>query len=806
MSSFQTILRAFQRERAYALINLFGLSLAIACCIILGLYLRSELTYDQHHTLHERIYRVANEFTLSGPPDPLAETPIPIGALLDEQVPEIEAVARYWHVGNNILVRGEDKALFRDDIYAADPSALDMFTHEIVYGDTAMSLRDPGSIAISESFAREFFGDTNPIGETLLVESYPIMPRRISMVFKDLPENTHLKYSLLLPIDEPPNFRPLLFNVTVFTYVLMPENYDVDRFPGECEQVFDHYMAEEARRRNISWRCWLEPLDEIHLNSNLLFDLPTGNIYYIYGFTAVALFILLVACINYVNLAIARATKRAREIGMRKILGASRRTLALRFLGEALVFAFLAVLAGVVIVKLALAYAPVSYLLGKPLELDFSREPVLVMWLLVLGSVIGVLAGAYPALYLSTFSPLSALVASLSGRPGGFRLRELLVLVQFMVSVIVIASTMVMALQMRYITSLPMGFEAENRIVVNLQGLDVIENFRLVKDELMTDSRIQGVSHTWAMISTDQMVPLGPGQVANREGVMETTSFGVLAVEEDFLDVMGIELLEGRDFSQRYLTDVGAGILVNEAMVKHQDWEDPLGMPLAYGNVNGRVVGVVKDFLIQSARHDIWPVAMWLDQIDFDSIPREARGSFRRLMVVKLSGQDVSGALSFIEQTMSKFDPDNPFVYTFLDESVGSLYQSDDRLMQMTGIFSVICIFISCLGLFGLTAFSTEQRRKEIGIRKVLGATTMQVILVLARKILWLVIAGSIVASVIAWFTIDEWLAGFAYRIDIRVWVFLLAAVIVTLVAYFTVALQSWRAAQANPTLSIRHE
>lgn len=806
MDFVKTAFRSFNREKSYALINLFGLSLAIACCLVLGLYLRSELTYDQHHANHERIYRIANEFTLSGPPDPLAETPVPIAGLLDDNVDAIEALVRFWPLGNNLLVRSEDRSFFWDDIYAADPSAFDIFTHEIVYGDPASALKDPASIAVSESLARRYFGETNPVGKTLVVESYPVMPRRVSLVFKDLPENTHLKYSMLLPIDEPQDFRPYLFNVSVYSYVLMPEGYDTGAFPGECEKVFDRHMAEEARRRGISWRCWLEPLDEIHLNSNLIFDLPVGNIYYIYGFTTVALFILLVACINYVNLAIARTTRRTKEIGMRKIMGASRSRLAITYLGEALVFAFVALVAGVLLVKLALAYTPISSLMGKPISLDLMQEPQLLLWLTAFGLIIGLLAGAYPALYLSAFSPLSALVSSISGKNSSLRLREALVLVQFMVSVIVIASTLVMAMQMRYLTSLPMGFDKENRVVINLQSLDVIENFKVIKDELMTDSRIQGVSHTWAMISTDQMVPLGPGMVANREGVPETTSFGVMAVEEDFLDVMGIDLLEGRNFSQRYLTDIGSSFIVNEAMVRHRDWDEAIGKQISNGNVRGRVVGVVKDFHIQSARHAIAPVAMFLDQIDFDSIPREARAAFRRLMVIRLSGRDISGVLSFLESTMSKFDPDNPFVYTFLDRSVQSLYSSDVHLMQMTAIFSIICIFIACLGLFGLTAFITEQRSKEIGIRKVLGASAGQVIMVLAKKILWLVVAGSIVACVVAWFTVDEWLAGFAYRTDIKIWIFPVSAIAVTLIAYVTIALQSYKTAVANPSTAIRYE
>lgn len=784
------------------MINLFGLSLAVACCLILGLYLRSELTYDQHNVNYKRIYRIVNEFTLSGPPDPLAETPIPLGPMLNKLIPAIQDYVRFILPGQNMLIRSGGKAYFWDGVYMTDPSVFKIFTHDILYGDPDTALRDQNSVAVSESFARKYFGDENPLGKTVTIVMAPEIPRRISLVFRDLPENSHLKYSVLFKYKDPPDPRPYLFRVQSYTYLLMPEHYAYKKFPAQCDAFFDRHMAEGARRQNIKWRCWLQPLAKVHLGSDLIFDLPTGNRYYIYGFTAVAVFILLVACINYVNLAIARASRRAKEIGMRKILGASRLRLAMRFLGESLIFAFAALIVGVVLVKLALVYSPVSSLLGKPLALNLMHDPALAVWLIILGLVIGVLSGAYPAIYLSSTSPLSALVSSIGGRSGGFRLREMLVLVQFMVSVIVIASTLVMAMQLRYVAQLPMGFAQKNRVIINMQGLDIIQDFNQIKDRLLTDSRILGVTYTSSMISSGQNVPLGPGMVANHDGVMEITSYGSMAVEKDFLKVMGIDLTAGRDFSQRLLTDVGNVYIANETMVKRRDWDKPVGMRIN----NGRVIGVVKDFHIQSVHDKIAPVVMVRDQIDFKNVPRESRPAFRRLMVVHLSGKDTSRTLEFIRTTMRQFDPDHPFEYRFLDDSINSMYLSEKHLMQMTGVFSVICIFISCLGLFGLTAFSTEQRSKEIGIRKVLGATAAQIIMVLARKILWLVIAASIAACVVAYYAMDEWLAGFAYRTEIQLWVFLVSTAVVTFVAYVTIALQSYKAALANPAHTIRYE
>jgi putative ABC transport system permease protein len=808
-SEIKGALRTLYRERSYALINLTGLALAIACCLILGLYLRSELTFDQHHVRHKQIFRVVNEFTTNGSPNSLAVTSIALGPMLKQNYPEVKEFVRFRPAAEKLLIRSGEKSLYWDDVYFTDENVFDIFTHRILFGDPKTALKDPSSAAVSETFARRYFGNTNPIGKTIHADLVPATPRKISLVFEDLPENTHLKYNVLFRAVDPPatvDPRNMLFGVSLYTYLLMTDNYNPDNFKTISNAFFLRFMADRGKSVNMTWRCWIQPLAHIHLYSDVPYDLPTGNRYYVFGFAAVAIFILLVACINYINLAIARGAKRAKEIGMRKILGAPRMQLMIRFLGESVLFSLIAIILSVVIVDAVLRLTPINDLLGKPLRLEFAHEPVALVGILALGLFIGVLAGLYPALYLSSVTPMSALASTKGGKKGSFRLREFLVLVQFTVSVIVIACTLIMALQMRFISTKSLGFEIENRVIINMRGLDVIEKYQVIKNELMQNSSIVGVAACSGMIGTGRGLPLNAAMIDNKDGVQETAAITHIQVTDNFLDVLGIQLSAGRDFSKRFLTDVGTSFIANQTMAQARGWKDPLGRRISLGQFDGRVIGVAKDFHFKSLHNSVEPFAMYQFNDSFQGIPADVRAAIQRVMIVQIKGSDVQQTLKFLQEKFTGYDPKHPFEYSFLDESIDTLYLSEQRLMKMTGIFSGICIFISCLGLFGLASYITEQRSKEIGIRKVLGASASQIILMLARNILWLILAGSIVASAIAFYAIDEWLTGFAYRTAIPIWAFLVSAALVIAVAFVTIALQSYRTARTNPAITLRYE
>jgi putative ABC transport system permease protein len=807
-SEIKAAVRTFYREKAYAIINLSGLSLAIACCLILGLYLKSELTYDMHHKRYKEIYRVVGEYITSGNTARYAVTPVPLGPLLVEGYPEVKDFVRISGP-SRYLIRSEDKAFFWDRICLVDENIFDIFTHDIIYGDPKTALTDPSSAAVSETFAKQYFGETNPIGKTIHADRLvPKIPRKITLVFRDLPENTHLKYDVLFRFEDRTPVtarRNSLFNIGLYTYLVMPEDYDVKNFRSISDSFFKRHMEDLGKAIGQTWNSWLQPLTEIHLHSDVDGDLPGGNPYYIYGFAAVAVFILLVACINYVNLAIARATRRAKEIGMRKILGISRLLLISRFITESVFFSLVALVFAIVLVGAVLKFTPVNMLLGKPLTLGVTEEPVLLVWMFGLSIFIGIVSGLYPAVYLSSIAPLSAVTDNYGGINRGLRLKEALVLVQFTVSVIVIACTLIMSMQMRFISNKPLGFDKYHRLVVTMRGLDVIEKYPVIKKELLIDSHIKGMTTCQFVVGTGIRSVLH-SEVENEDGSTGKIILKNAEVGADFIESMGIEMVSGRPFSKKLLTDVGTRFVVNEAMVKKIGWNNPLGKSIRMGGMYGKVIGVVKDYHAESLHKPVVPLVLRQFNDDFRNLPEIYRPAIQRNMILHISENNVQQTLGFLEDKFADFDPKNPFEYEFLDDTLDELYMPENRLMKMTGIFSGICIFISCLGLFGLASITTEQRSREIAIRKVLGASALQIVIMLSRKILWLVLAGSVVASIVAYSAMDEWLTGFAYRTGINPLVFMISTCVVIAVAFITIALQSCRIATANPADMIHYD
>jgi len=806
------LLRTLQREKLYTAINIAGLSLGIACCLILGMFLRSELTYDRHFDKHDRIYRIVNEIATGGSGQKFAFTSHALAPMLAADYPQIKAYVRFQsNAGgsNGVAIHHGNDTFYWKNSYFVDDTVFEVFSHKILYGDPKTALKDGAGMAVSATFAKKYFGNANPIGETVATDSG--IPSRITLVFEDLPPNTHLKYDILfssnLPfLRDPENSalrRQSLWGINNYTYLLMAPGFDPKTWPRISDEFYQRYMADIGKASNSTWHSWLQPLSSIHLQSEVRYDLPNGNALYLYGCAAVAVFILAVACINYMNLATARATRRARAVGIRKILGASRLSLALQFLGEAMLFALIALIVGLVIVEVVLTLTPINSLMGDQAKLDLLHQPALAAYLIGLALLMGLLSGAYPALYLSSWAPLSALTGKHTGSAGSFRLREALVLVQFTISAAVIACTLLMGAQMRYVTNKSLGFERENRVVVTVRGGSTIEKVATIRTELAKNSHVLSVG--------EALIPMGGSPNVNElvidhnDGVSGRMQLTNVPIGEDFVQVMGLKVVQGRDFSQRFLTDVGTNLLVNEALVRKMGWTEPLGKHIQMGSQVGRVIGVVRDFNFKSLHTLIEPLVMSPLSNDLSDTPVLFRVFQQRLLVVNISGDDVGGTLGYIEKVMAQADPRHPFEYEFLDDTLNNLYQSETRLMRLIGIFAAVCIFIACLGLFGLATFTTEQRTHEIGTRKVLGATTWQIIAMLARRIMALVVIAAVLASAISYFAIDKWLTGFAYRAGINPLIFVLSAAAAAAVAFTTVALQSFKTANADPVKALRH-
>lgn len=803
----KVVLRKLRREKLYAFINLAGLSLAVACSLILALYLRSELTYDRHFEGNEHIYRIVEEFDNRGQLDAFGRTGASLGYLMKEDFEEVVDYVAFNPLPP-IMLRHEEQGFFWDTVFRATPNVFDVFSHEIVYGDSALGLSDRRSIAISETFSKRYFGAENPVGE--VITSDLTEPLTIAVVFADLPENTHLKYDVLMLLPQTAETmgsifqqRQQLWQTPFYTYLVMADGFDPARFDRLAADFYERHMAARGTVGGMSMRYWLEPLSEVHLFSDVQRDQPGGNLAYVYAFAAVAVFIMLIACINYTNLATARSVSRGREVGMRKILGAHRATLMMQFVSEALVFSVFAAILGIALVEILLELTSVSQLLGKSLRLDLVSEPELAGWIALAAVAIGVLAGLYPAIYLSSWAPLASLVSSNAGGNRNVYLRQGLVLVQFTVSIAVIAGTLLMAKQMRYLSQLELGFDEENRIVIDLVGANLIRGVPVIREELLSNPDVLGVAaHEQILGRLENMAALG---VENDSGAVEPMTINVSRVDEHFLDTMGISIKTGRGFSAE-MADRRSGAIVNEALVRARGWSEPLGKQIFDGRSLRRVIGVMEDVHFQSLHTAIDPLVYVLFDDEWEAVPPRQGAAMRRHLTVNIAGGGVRETLAWLGQRLATFDPRQPFQFRFLDDSLDELYQSEGNLMTLIGSFAGVSVFIACLGLFGLASFTTEQRRRELSIRKVLGASALEIVQLVSGNALLLILAGGLIGSLVAYLAIDRWLLGFAYRTEIGIAAFVLAIAAALAVAYLTVALQSFRTAQADPVDALRYE
>jgi len=806
----KTTLRALCRDWAYTVINIVGLAIGMACCILLGVYLYNELTYDQHHENHDRVYRVAIEFTIDGRANRFALSSAYLGPVISANYPEIEAFVRIqplagFTAGGGLAADGErfirhgNMGMSWADVYAADSSIFDVFTHDIVFGDERTALSNPDSVAVSQSFAQKYFGDANPLGKILTFDGGE--QKTVTLVFADLPDNTHLKYDVLLPYDDLPTVPAdsrWFWSAETFTYLLLPENYAVASFDSISSGIFERYMTDHANYLNGTWRAWLEPLADIHYSSKLDNDRPSGNRHFLYGLVTAGAFILLIACINYVNLTTARATTRSKEIRVRKLLGASRWSLGLQFLAEAVLLSFIALIVAVFVLQPVLAFTSIPQLLGGSVTLAPDEFPG--AFAIVVGStlLVGILSGIYPALYLSSSTPLTAPSSARSGNTRVFR--EVLVLVQFTASIAIVACTAIMVSQLKFVGDLPLGFEKENRLVVTLRGLDVIERIPSLRNELKRDPGVLEVTATDYLVGITTLNTFF--ETENNDGEMVSVTTHMMPVAGNYIEAMGMDIVAGRDFSPEEPRN--STIIVNEAVVRYMGWDEPIGKLM--GRRGRTVIGVVGDFNFKSLHEPVQPIAIYQYRSNFDSVREQDRPFEDRYLIVHVAPENLDRTLGFMEKTLADFGSVHPFRYRFLEDILDELYSSEERLIKIVSALSMISVLVACLGLLGLTAFSTAQRTKEIGIRRVLGATTAEIVLLLNRRILVLVLLGALIASFTAHVVMDAWLYAFAHRMSIGPGVFVISTAVVLGAAFAAGAMQSIRAAQGHPVTALRYE
>lgn len=794
----RTAIRNLWRSRGYSLINILGLAIGIATCLLIFLYILHELGYEKKIPGYENIYRVQVRGRFA---DDFFNVPLTPGGLapnLKEVVPEAEAVTRIQKAGQ-FTVAYEDKKFYEDKIYFVDSSFFDVISLPAVSGDIRTSLMDPFSIVMTESTAKKYFGNEDPIGKTVRANNKGSL--KVTAVLKDLPENMHMKFDILVPL------KAMLLqtgqtgldqdwgSISLYTYARFSGPVSKDDIDDKIRMMIRDAFGEEADQYNMEMIPYLMPMAKIHLHSNLMAELePSSNISYIYTFSAIALFILVIACINFMNLATARSAKRAREVGLRKVSGAARKQLVFQYLGESFL---MSILAGIIAIVLAeLAFPLFNKLAGLELSYHDYRLPIIGMMLLLV-LVVGLLAGIYPSFVLSSFRPIEAMKGDLYRGHGRSIARNLLVLVQFSVSILLIVSTLLIYRQMNFIRGKDLGYRTEDILIMPLRSEEVAKKADVLKNEFLSLPEVQSVSLTDGIPG---MSMSGIGFYPEGGDVTSPWIIYILEVDEEFIPVMDMQLLAGRNFSQEFGTDTTA-VVINEALRDRLGWDDPIGKKIyQFGQGDNppvyTIIGVVKNYHFKSLHDAVEPSMMLLRNDDPGFIALRMKPVPKTLY------------LESLEEKWNGIETAFPFDYMVLHEDLTRQYSQERNMGRLFIFFTVLAIFIACLGLFGLASFSAQRRTKEIGIRKVLGAPAGTIIFSLGKEFTRWVLIANVVAWPVAYLLIDRWLQTFAFRIDIRdnLWAFPAAGIIALLIALTTVVGQAIRAASMNPAETVKYE
>ncbi len=771
-------LRGIFRQKSYTFINVTGLAVAMACCIIIFLWIKDEWSFDRFHERAKNIYRVVETWQYSsGATDHNQVTPGPLAAVLKNDYPEVIDSTRYWGGYEKWQITYDEKS-FLSAGAAVDPSFFRIFTFPFIEGNEETAFSHTHSIVVTRDLAERLFNLDDPIGQTIRFENRDFV---VSAVIENPPLHSHLRFDFLFPCQVFPFLEEGWGNNMCYTYVLLHEGSSYKELSGKISGVIKEHNPTSIEN------LYLQPLNKIHL-----YSLGGGGlIVYIYIFSALGIFTLLLACINFMNLSTARSSKRFKEVGIKKVMGSDRWQLVRQFLSEYILLSLGALILAIVIVELFLPLF--NRVLGRQIEMCYSGS----LFLSLLGAAVltGIISGSYPAFFLSAFDPVSVLKGHFFSGSGGLlkghTLRRVLVVMQFSLSIFFLVCTLVVYKQLNFIQKTDLGFGKEQIIHMRMRG-EFKQKHKAIKSELLQNPSIINVTATdrtpvmWSN-STDEV---------NWEGKSEKeeVGFGVRMVDYDYMDTFRMEMAQGRFFSKEFPADASQGFVVNEAAVNAMGMESPLGKRFSVWERQGEIIGVIKDFHTESLHNTISPFVL--------IIWPEWYGR----MSIRIKSENIPATLGYIEGKIKEFVPDYPFKYQFLDEELDSLYRTEQLTGNIIVYVTILAVFISCLGLFGLSSFTTEQRTKEIGIRKVLGASVSGVVLLLNKEFTKWVLIANIIAWPAAYFAMKKWLQNFAYRADIGLGVFIFSAVLVLFVALTTVSYQSFKAAAARPIDSLKYE
>jgi putative ABC transport system permease protein len=806
--------RNLMKNKIFSFINIFGLSVGLTCCMLISLYLYNEMNYDRYHTNINQLYQLGTTFVKDSKDDRTVNTPGPMAQAMKQEFPEIADATRLMALfaEDKTLIQynepnAEKKSFYERNGFMADSSFFRLFTYNFIEGNPATALRDPNTVVLSEEIAQKIFGRSPALNKVIHISSGTNGGDNdyiITGVFRPYKKPSHINAGFFLSFGGGGIEQSLKRNTSLatnnmfYTYFLLKPGAEAKQLENKFPAFVEKYIGKDLKAMGFYKKQFLIPVKDIHLHAGIPVDVTTtGSATYLYILASIALFTLLIACINFMNLATARSSKRSAEVGVRKVLGAEKRSLMKQFLGESVLMSLLAFILALLLTALLLpAFAAVS---GKNILFSFVEHKWLLAGFLVLALFTGILAGIYPAVYMSSFKPLAVLKGKLTNSLAVVSMRKGLVVFQFVISVALIIASVVIMKQMNFLRSSDLGFNKDQQIVIPLRSNNAKNIYQSLKNEISRNKEVVSAGASFyypGIFNPSDMGLYREGKTMNDAKLVKTNW-----VDNSFLQTLDIKPLAGRLFGEGFPADTSGRIIVNEKMVTELGFtaQEAIGKPLFFdwqGEANRfEIVGVVKDFHFKDLHTPIEPYGFFLNN-----------RAFYNYLIVHAKTSDMKNMLAGIGKLWSNLNPNEPFEYSFMDQDFQKNYESETRLASLVSYFTFIAILICCLGLFGLAAFSAEQRRKEIGVRKVLGASIPNILSLLSKDFLKLVLIAIVIASPIAWWVMNKWLQDFAYRTNIGWTVFALAALMAVCIALLTISFQAIKAAVANPVKSLRTE
>jgi putative ABC transport system permease protein len=797
-SFFTSAIRHLLKNRSYTLLNIGGLSLGLACFTLIGLWVKDEVSYDLFHNKADRIYRIAGTFTDESGQFDQAVTCIPLAPALVNDLPEVENALRIDT--NDAIVKQGDKQFSEDYILGVDPSFFDIFSFKLLKGNPATALAEPYNIILSESMAKKYFGEKDPLGESLRIFQYDPDGQgaefKVTGVIEDCPHNSHFRYNFLFSFKtiEAVNRNAFgyegWFNNSYYTYVLLKPEASQEQLRTKLSTFLEKYIGNEMKKNKVYWSYFLQPLRDIHLKSQLRYEImATSSVAYVTVFGTIGFIVLLLACINYINLTTAYAGDRFKEVGVRKVMGAYRNQLVGQHLFESWILA---------LASLALSIAWIE--IARPLFESLTGKEVMGLYrlevvfaLIIIASGVGLLSGIYPSIVLSSFKTVNVLKGQFTSGTTGVWLRKSLVVFQYSITIVLIVSILVTQMQLRFIRQKDLGYNEENLLILSVNGSrEVTRGYQAFKNALLTNPAITGMATSSSMIAGGLGNSIATIEDASGKRINGTIFMN--GVDADYLETFGMKLISGRNFVKDSRAD-SLGFIVNETTTRSYGYRNPaeaIGKELAFGEQKGQIIGVVSDFHYNTLHKKIEPTTMHL-----------WRGGFSRIAVRM---NNVTQGLDVVTDAWKKHFPNSVLEYSFAEERIESMYQSEQRFSKIFVIFAALSLAIACLGLFALVSYSVKIRTKEIGIRKVLGASVTGIVSMLSREFIVLVLIACFIAIPAGYYFMQQWLQNFVYRVGIGAEIFVISGAIAMLIAMATISVKSVKSALANPVNSLRNE